>query len=57
MLQDMFSGATESSSSTIDWAMVELMRNPRVMAKAQAEVRRDMEVASYLKNTKQPGTR
>ncbi|KAK4435792.1 cytochrome [Sesamum alatum] len=36
---DMFSAATETSSSTIDWAMAELMRSPRVMAKAQTEVR------------------
>ncbi|GER45129.1 cytochrome P450 [Striga asiatica] len=36
---DLFSAETESSSIVIDWTMVELMRNPRVMAKAQAEIR------------------
>ncbi|KAL3618170.1 hypothetical protein CASFOL_038491 [Castilleja foliolosa] len=36
---DLFAGATESSSTLVDWAMTELMRNPRVMAKVQAEVR------------------
>ncbi|XP_057796352.1 premnaspirodiene oxygenase-like [Salvia miltiorrhiza] len=39
VLFDMFAGGTETSSSTIDWAMTELVRNPQVMAKAQAEIR------------------
>ncbi|KAG6389534.1 hypothetical protein SASPL_151005 [Salvia splendens] len=36
---DMFAAGTESSSSTVDWAMAELMKNPRSMAKAQDEIR------------------
>ncbi|KAL9177022.1 hypothetical protein ABFS82_01G030800 [Erythranthe guttata] len=32
-----FSAGTESSSTTISWAMAELMRNPRVMEKVQRE--------------------
>ncbi|KAK6145766.1 hypothetical protein DH2020_019635 [Rehmannia glutinosa] len=39
IIYDMFTAATETSSGTIDWTMVELMRNPHVRAKAQAEVR------------------
>ncbi|OIT27492.1 5-epiaristolochene 1,3-dihydroxylase [Nicotiana attenuata] len=36
---DLFSAGTETSSTTTIWAMTEIMRNPRVFAKAQAEVR------------------
>ncbi|KAH6814707.1 hypothetical protein C2S51_023725 [Perilla frutescens var. frutescens] len=39
LLLDMFTGGTETSSSTLEWVMTELLRNPQVMAKAQAEVR------------------
>ncbi|KAL7593937.1 hypothetical protein Lser_V15G32690 [Lactuca serriola] len=36
---NMFSGGTDTSAMTIEWAMTELMRNPKVMEKAQKEVR------------------
>ncbi|XP_047949716.1 premnaspirodiene oxygenase-like [Salvia hispanica] len=39
VLFDLLTGGTDTSAEIVDWAMVELLRHPRVMAKAQAEVR------------------
>ncbi|XP_045819495.1 cytochrome P450 71D9-like [Trifolium pratense] len=39
ILLDIFGAGGETSASTIDWAMVEMIRDPRTMNKAQAEVR------------------
>ncbi|PHT64294.1 hypothetical protein T459_31821 [Capsicum annuum] len=57
---DMFAAGTETSSATTVWAMVEMMKNPSTLAKAQAEVRQafrdkvtfdkiDVEELKYLK--------
>lgn len=35
----MFAAGTETSSTTVNWTMSELLKNPYVLAKAQAEVR------------------
>ncbi|KAK4596131.1 hypothetical protein RGQ29_014256 [Quercus rubra] len=39
ILLDMFVGSTDTSITTMDWAMAELMKNPNIMKKAQEEVR------------------
>ncbi|KAM3397938.1 premnaspirodiene oxygenase [Capsicum galapagoense] len=60
IVYDMFAAGTETSSATLDWAMVEIMKNPSVLCKARAEVREafrgretfgenDIEELKYLK--------
>ncbi|KAJ9672360.1 hypothetical protein PVL29_025827 [Vitis rotundifolia] len=39
VLLDLFVAGSETSSTAVEWAMAEMLRNPGVMAKAQAEVR------------------
>ncbi|KAL5549563.1 hypothetical protein UlMin_004794 [Ulmus minor] len=40
VLVDMFSAGSETSSTAIEWAISELLKNPKKMEKAQEEVRR-----------------
>ncbi|KAJ9187746.1 hypothetical protein P3X46_003168 [Hevea brasiliensis] len=40
ILMDMFIGGTDTTAASMDWMMSELMKNPRIMKKAQEEVRR-----------------
>ncbi|KAI9123647.1 hypothetical protein K1719_004947 [Acacia pycnantha] len=61
VIADIFSGGTDTSAATTEWAMLEMMRNPKVMEKAQAEIREtfkgkkaihdsDMQQLVYLKS-------
>uniref|UniRef100_M8BDR2 Cytochrome P450 99A2 n=1 Tax=Aegilops tauschii TaxID=37682 RepID=M8BDR2_AEGTA len=43
IIVDLFTAGTETTSSTVEWIMSELMRNPEVMAKTQAEVRQTLD--------------
>uniref|UniRef100_A0A2N9IWF3 Cytochrome P450 n=1 Tax=Fagus sylvatica TaxID=28930 RepID=A0A2N9IWF3_FAGSY len=38
IILDMFAGGTDTTSITLDWGMTELIMNPKVMKRAQAEV-------------------
>ncbi|XP_024029892.1 cytochrome P450 71D9 isoform X2 [Morus notabilis] len=38
-IKDVFSAGSETSATAVDWAMVEMIKNPKVMKKAQNEVR------------------
>ncbi|XP_054801147.1 cytochrome P450 71D8-like [Prosopis cineraria] len=60
VIWDIFAAGTDTTATTLDWAMAELMRNPRVREKAQAEIRgafggkkniqeKDLVELSYLK--------
>ncbi|XP_013635994.1 PREDICTED: cytochrome P450 76C2-like isoform X2 [Brassica oleracea var. oleracea] len=40
LLLDLFGAGTDTNSSTVEWAMSELLRSPKTMAKAQAEINR-----------------
>ncbi|KAE8771735.1 Cytochrome P450 99A2 [Hordeum vulgare] len=52
IISDMFTAGTETTSAVAEWVMSELMRNPKVMAKAQAEVRRTFDNKSPLDHEK-----
>ncbi|KAK7824421.1 cytochrome p450 71d8 [Quercus suber] len=59
--QVIFAAGTDTSSTTVEWAMSEMMRQPKVLEKAQAEIRqafrgkkkiheKDIQNLSYLKS-------
>ncbi|OAY76985.1 Alpha-humulene 10-hydroxylase [Ananas comosus] len=43
VILELFIAGTETSSTIIEWAMSELIRNPKIMEKAQSEIREALE--------------
>ncbi|KAG6539257.1 alpha-humulene 10-hydroxylase-like [Zingiber officinale] len=48
---ELFIGGTETSSTTIEWAMSELVKNPETMEKAQREIREAMRGKNKLEES------
>ncbi|KAF2302171.1 hypothetical protein GH714_033325 [Hevea brasiliensis] len=42
IIWDMFVAGTDTSSTTTEWALAEMIRNPRILKKAQAEIRESL---------------
>ncbi|CAL9761200.1 unnamed protein product, partial [Musa acuminata subsp. burmannicoides] len=51
VILDMLVGGTENSSIVIEWAMSELMRNPKIMEKAQKEVMEELKGKNRIQET------
>nr|AMZ03387.1 cytochrome P450 CYP71BE32 [Plectranthus barbatus] len=54
VLVDMLAGGSETSSTTVEWAMAEMLRNPRILKKAQEEVRQVFDGIGYVDETHIP---
>ncbi|KAL5803896.1 hypothetical protein ACOSQ3_030696 [Xanthoceras sorbifolium] len=48
VIQDLFIAGTETSSATLEWAVSEMLKNPKVLEKAQAEVRQVFDRKGYV---------
>ncbi|XP_077252075.1 cytochrome P450 71A1-like [Tasmannia lanceolata] len=68
LVQDMFAAGTDTTYAALEWAMAELIRHPKVMKKAQQEIRRiigekskitedDTDEMNYLKSVNKEALR
>ncbi|KAF3773617.1 hypothetical protein EJ110_NYTH52225 [Nymphaea thermarum] len=51
LLSDMFIAGSESSATTIEWAVTELLRHPDKMAAAQSELKQAIGACSFVKES------
>ena len=51
LFQEIYLAGGETAATTLEWAMSELLRNPKVMEKAQAEVRKVLEGKRKIEDT------
>lgn len=51
VLQDLFTAGSDTVTVTVEWAMSELIKKPRVMAKAQAEMREVLKEKGHVQET------
>jgi len=49
--QDMLAGGTETSTGVVVWGISEMVKNPKIMEKAQAEVRKVFDKKGYVDET------
>ncbi|KAL0385155.1 UNVERIFIED_CONTAM: cytochrome [Sesamum radiatum] len=54
ILLDMFAAGTDTTFITLDWAMIELVINPRILEKVQAEVRSVVGERKYVSENDLP---
>ncbi|WCJ33057.1 cytochrome P450 family 71 subfamily B polypeptide 34 [Euphorbia peplus] len=52
VILDVFIAGSETSSTTVEWTMAEMLKNPSVMEKAQSEVRQVFKDKGYVDETK-----
>nr|AZI95575.1 putative germacrene A oxidase [Cichorium endivia] len=51
VILDIFSGGSETSSTTVEWAMSEMLKHPTILEKAQTEIRQVVERRGAIDGT------
>ncbi|KAF4378795.1 hypothetical protein F8388_006246 [Cannabis sativa] len=51
LLLDLFAAGTDTTSSTLEWSMTELLKNPEAMSKAQAELNQVIGKGNQMKES------